>query len=455
MQQGIRGRLKAGIRKILPNRVVRYLQQYRQLQADARWIDQVVVPCLPDEWEHRALYERQSRELIAKYRRVELCQLFSARFGDMIITFYLQHEFPAKEGEMVLFIPVGYIYDMEPIYQFLHTEKYIANPVLFYKITEQMPVLTRKNAGFWRYFITYHRDRIYPSRRFDSFSMQAMNREFIRRKAYRHTYLTFTPEEERKGQQELKQMGITGKYVCFFSRTNEYLKKFLHADVDTDLASLARNSHIEKFSLMCERLHKKGIQSIRMGKFVDAPFTAQGCIDYASQYYSPFMDLYLSAHAQCFVADFSAMQLFAALFQKPLVLTNVSVFTMHGDSITYCEWERDILLPKKLYDTIHQRYLTFREILEVEKREDLHLKVYAYYESHGIVYEENTPEEIADATDELLERIAGKIEYTQEDISRQECIRALLNWATEGRDCFVHDVPIARDFLRNNPWFLA
>jgi hypothetical protein len=445
--------LKDGIKKLLPSSIVEYIRKKRQIRNDEHWFEQKLLPYLTDAPERSAEYEKRSQDLLSKYHRIEFCEIVSHRFGEIIVLFYLSQEFPSQSGEMTLFVPVGEIPDEAPGTHFLYAEHYIANISLFHKVSERIPVLVEKDFGFWCYFIKNHRDRVYYSRRYDFENRMVMNSEFIRRKAYQDICLTFTPEEQKRGREELLKMGIQGEYVCFFSRTFAYLEKVFKIDCSETLDCF-RNSNIENFTLMCEQMQKKGIQSIRMGKFVDAPFSAPGAIDYASKYSSPFMDLYLSANAKCFVSDCSAIQLFASLFHKPLVLTNTPIFTMKGDAVPYFDATRDILLPKKFLDTRRKRYLTLREILEIEKQEDHHVKVYQYYKSHGIISEENSPEEIAAATNELLERMNDTVEYTSEDIAMQGRVLELLEWAAQGRDCFVYDVPIARDFLRNNPWYL-
>ena len=254
------------------------------------------------------------------------------------------------------------------------------------------------------------------------------------------------------GDKKLKEMGILGDYVCFFARQGRYLKE--HLGIDSGDVQQERCSHIENFNLMSERLWSRGIQSVRMGYLVEGMFDAPGGVDYANRYRSEFMDFYVLFRAKFLISGPSAMTHMANLFDKPLVMVNMPVITFNADSLNYCDRKQDIFLPKKMYDTHKKRYLTFQEIFAIERQEDSRYKIAEYYKTHGIVLEENTPEEIADAAEEMIARLNGTFAYTPEDEMRQKRFSKLLAWATQGRDCFVVDLPVGRDFLRQNEWLL-
>ena len=54
----------------------------------------------------------------------------------------------------------------------------------------------------------------------------------------------------------------------------------------------------------------------------------------------------------------------------------------------------------------------------------------------------------------MLARLDGTFSYTLEDEMRQKRFSDLLAQATQGRDCFVVDLPVGREFLRQNEWIL-
>lgn len=451
MKQFIKNLAKA----ILPDTIVKQVQKRNRDKAEKEWYFSEVIPQLPDEPERAAEYETKSQELMKRYKRIELCKMIAYRFGDTIAIFGEQYEFPSLKDELTLFIPVGWVPNKDGVetLQLVYPGHFLPNDYLLMKIAEKIPVLEKDKGGFWRYFLTKYWNRAYLSDRFDFGPMLDKNKELHRTKAFRRQYLSFTDEEERKGKEEFHKMGLKREYVCFFARNPEFLKVFLHYE-DTSAGNFARNSSIQNFSLMAQRMDERGVQSVRMGYLMGEQFEPQGVIDYATKYHSPFMDLYLSGHAKFFVAGFSAILSFASLYDKPVVMVNVPVMTFNADGLNWCDRARDIFLPKKMYDTVNKRYLTFKEIFTIERQEDSRYKIAEYYDAHGIVLEENTPEEIADAAEEMLERLNGTFTYTPEDEARQKRFSELLAWACEGRDCFVVDLPVGRNFLRQNEWIL-
>src|SRR3989344_2652271 len=69
---------------------------------------------------------------------------------------------------------------------------------------------------------------------------------------------------------------------------------------------------------------------------------------------------------------------------------------------------------------------------------------------------ENTPEEIRDIVMEMLTRVSGTIQYSQEDGSLQERFRSLSARCGPlyGDDGIVVHARMGRDFLRKYPRFL-
>ena len=446
--------LKEGVKHLLPNAALRVIQEKRQKKRDELFFEQEVFPKIPDTIGLETEYEAKSQEILRVYRKVEVCTVFAHRIGEIIVSLGHQQEFPPKEGELAIFFPVGWIpREGGEQCEYLYEDRYIANIYLYQKVAAMLPLVTRENAGFWKYFIQHYKHRTYVSHRFDHQNLLAMQKKILQKKNFHRQYLHFEPDERKEGEKKLEEMGLAGKkYVCFFARQGRYLREFLGiapSDVDP-----ARNSHVENFGLMSKCLWQRGIHSVRMGHLVEEAFNAPGAVDYANHYRSEFMDFYVLSQALFLISDTSAMEVMANLFDKPLVMVNMPVITFNADSLNYCDRKQDIFLPKKMYDTHRKRYLTFREIFAIERQEDSRYKIAEYYEAHGIVLEENTPEELADAAEEMIARLDGTFSYTPEDEIRQKRFSELLAWATEGRVCFVVDLPVGREFLRQNEWLL-
>ena len=449
MQKAIRA-LKARVKRILPNIMLHLLQKRR----DEHFFDQKVLSKIPEEKELAAGYEKRSQEILRTYKKIELCPIYAYRIGEIISSLGHQLEFPPKEGELAIFFPMGWIPRTEGIKcEYLYEDRYIANTYLYRKVADMLPLVTRENAGFWKYFIQHYKRKTYISHRFDHPNLLAMQKQILKKKNFHHQYLHFEPDEREEGEKKLEEMGLAGKnYVCFFARQGRYLREFL--GIPPSEAEPSRNSHVENFGLMSKCLWQRGIRSVRMGYLVEGTFDAPGAVDYANQYRSEFMDFYILSQACFLISDPSAMEHMANLFDKPLVMLNMPVITFNADSLNYCDRKQDIFLPKKMYDTRKKRYLTFQESFAIERQEDSRYKIAEYYETHGIILEENTPEEIADAADEMIARLDGTFSYTPEDEMRQKRFSELLAWAAQGRDCFVVDLPVGREFLRQNEWLL-
>ena len=93
--------------------------------------------------------------------------------------------------------------------------------------------------------------------------------------------------------------------------------------------------------------------------------------------------------------------------------------------------ENDIAIFVKYYSPSKGRCLTLKEILDMETTDTYHEicapGTFLQYEKKGIVKIENTPEEIEDAIQEMVDRLDGTIEYTEEDVRLQKKYRRILD----------------------------
>lgn len=232
-------------------------------------------------------------------------------------------------------------------------------------------------------------------------------------------HLSFTTEEERFGQNELRKLGIpNGKaFVCFHGRDSAFL--------DTTLANRDWNYHnyrdcnIHNYILAAEELVRRGYFTIRMGAIVKEPLQTRNpmIIDYAVNGRTDFLDVYLGAKCQFFFCDTAGIFAIPTIFRRPIAWVN------------YIPLERaptwaasHLFIPKKLWLRKDHRFLTFREILGSEIGRFLHSEK---YEQLGIEVIENTPEEITDVVVEMDERLKGRWQTTEEDEQLQQRFWAL------------------------------
>jgi len=260
-------------------------------------------------------------------------------------------------------------------------------------------------------------------------------------------HLSFTPEEERRGQEELRSMGIPEgvPFVCFYSRDTAYYKTATPEDytVNQDY----RDSSIQNYLSAAEELTARGYYAVRMGAFVNEALTAGNdkIIDYATRYRSDFMDIYLCARCSFFLGDQAGLTQVAVIFRRPMAYVN-SIPLEHVPAYG----PDNLFIPKRLWLKQEERFLTFRKMFAIQpdgiRLSDL--RQTEQYERLGIVPVENTPEEIAGLAVEMDERINGRWQSTGDDEELQQRFWSLFK-AGEGIQGVIAS-RIGAEFLRRN-----
>lgn len=254
-------------------------------------------------------------------------------------------------------------------------------------------------------------------------------------------HVSFTPEEEKRGLEELRKMGILNesKFICFINRDSAYLNS-IKPNGDWSYHSF-RNCDGYKFIVAAEELVRRGYFAIRMGSIVKESLNTNNprIVDYATKYRTDFMDIYLCSKCYFFISPGIGLDAVPALFRKPILYANFIPFEqIHSWGSNY------LFIPRKLWITSEKRFMAFREILESGAGRFTSTK---QYEKMGIEIIENTPEEIASVTIEMDERLKGTWQTTEEDEELQQRFWSLFkssDWHGVIRS------RIGRDFLRQN-----
>src|SRR3990167_1662657 len=254
-------------------------------------------------------------------------------------------------------------------------------------------------------------------------------------------YLSFTPEEDKKGYFALQDIGISDAtpFVCLHSRDSAYLDAtYLH--MDWHYHDYLDNN-IENYILAAEELTSKGYPVLRMGAVVEKRLKtiSPGIIDYAANYRSDFMDIYLEAKCFFYLGSSSGLNAVPMVFRRPRAIANFAALEYVSS------WSsNDLFIPKKLWLVKENRFMTFREILESGVGRFLKTE---QYNRKGLELIENTPEEIKDLAIEMDERLKGKWQTTKEDERLQDIFWSLF------KSSELHGTLKARigaDFLRQN-----
>lgn len=230
--------------------------------------------------------------------------------------------------------------------------------------------------------------------------------------------LSFTPEEEARGLELLKNMGIGGgdEFVCFFARDRAYLEGSF-PEIDFSYHSY-RNCDIDNCLPAAEHLASRGYFALRMGYIVEKPICSRDkrVIDYATHNRSDFGDVYLSAKCKFFLGNNSGLAVIPLIFNRPVALTNVIETTGPAPG------SRDLTIFKKLWIVGEKRFMTFREI--VERGMWTHIRA-AQFSQAGIEPIENSSDEILALAKEMDERLDGTWVGKDEDEELQKRFRSL------------------------------
>ena len=253
---------------------------------------------------------------------------------------------------------------------------------------------------------------------------------------YLEPVLSFTADEEAKGKQLLAKIGINENdwFVCFHSRDRAYLG-------GTPNHNDYRDCDVNNYLKAAEYIVAKGGFAIRMGAIVDKPLPKNKhprIIDYAKDYRSDFMDVYLSAKCRFFLGCTAGLHVLPLIFGVPVA----------GANFTHLEipliGEKDIFISKTIRDIKGNRVITFPEIFA--KRIGKWLSSNDF-EKAGIEVIENTPDEILKLAQEMNESIGGKIRYSEEDVALQKRYHALIK---PEHVCYGVPSKIGAHFLRDN-----
>lgn len=233
---------------------------------------------------------------------------------------------------------------------------------------------------------------------------------------YFHKYpinMTFSKFEEGKGSELIKALDLKEKeYVLFHTRDGEYLN-------ETSSYHDYRNSFFETFVSSIKYLSQKNVKSLRFGvsKFAIRDLDIN-YIDYAKDFRTDFLDVYLVSKARYFVGSTSGAYSLSFYFGTPTIITNAIPI-----NFIYTK-ENDIFLSKKLYNRITGEQLTLEYIL---KNKIFYTRTDEYV-NNNIKIVDNTEKEIYEACKEMELQLGGEdIYFKNEDMMILDSFISLMN----------------------------
>jgi putative glycosyltransferase (TIGR04372 family) len=229
-----------------------------------------------------------------------------------------------------------------------------------------------------------------------------------------HRTLTFTEADKERGWAGLRRMGVDPErdwFVCAFAREDGWSKNLFPGLTDT--FTPFRNADINTYHPAFQSVLDRGGTIIRIGAGMKRPLTMKHpkVIDYAMTHRDEFMDLYLIAHARFLLGTPAGLLDAAALFDTPRLFVN-------NVPVGFCTWGKKMLhVPKQLVRSATGDRLTIKDYLSVLDGPDAFAATYTEggLKQHGLAYLDNLPEEILEATEEMLDRLEGRHVDSPED----------------------------------------
>lgn len=199
--------------------------------------------------------------------------------------------------------------------------------------------------------------------------------------------------------------------------------------------NLHRNSDIATYQAAIDGIIEQGGWVVRLGESNMKRLPPRhGLVEYShSEFKSDWMDIFLCSQSRVFLGSSGGVISVPQLFGVPLIATNFPPATIqHG--------VRDLFIPKLVWNKEKKRLLTFREMWSEPL---IHNQEGRHFLEWGLEFVDNTPEELREVTQEMLDRASGRAHYTAEDEELQARFQGLIS-----SDFGIFTYRMGRDFLR-------
>ena len=153
-----------------------------------------------------------------------------------------------------------------------------------------------------------------------------------------------------------------------------------------------------------------------------------------------WMDVFLCASCKFFLGSSSGLFVLGNIFGAPAGVVNISPMTAvlpYGPN--------EIGIPKLIWSLKEERYLSFKEVFSSP------IADYSFdssYAEAGVRPVENSSEDIKDVAMEMLDKIEGKMRYTDEDERLQKSFKLLIT--PDHSESYGAISRVGRDFLRKH-----
>ena len=246
--------------------------------------------------------------------------------------------------------------------------------------------------------------------------------------------LTFPLDVEARGYSALAAVGIPRGAWFVALHVRDSASKQYHADLHNVL-----NADIVDYLPAIRAITDRGGWVIRLGDPMMTPLPHMpNVFDYChSAIRSDWMDVFLLARCRFFLGTSSGPAYVPIIYQVPTVLTNWWPLAQRP-------WDDQAIFIPKLY-----RYVENGAALTLSRALS---EPFGYCNSidqlkkgEGVTVEDNSPDDIRDATIEMIERLERTVAYSADDVRlRESAMRIFVTNGARGTG------NLARDFLRRN-----
>jgi len=227
-------------------------------------------------------------------------------------------------------------------------------------------------------------------------------------------FFSFTTDEIKKGENELKKMGISPgeKYACLTYRSDKYHKDFSLKQYSRPYnqyikSSAHRNAKMESIKCTIKRLSDSGYYVLLMGKESppeDLLFEYDKYIIYSRDFRTEFLDMYLFFHSNIVVGLGGSQA-----FTFGLMRDNCLALDIPDIWLPECVYNMTLSLPKHIYSEKKNRLLSPKERILTTVTQNLNSA-----SENKERYIDNSNEDIEKTIDEFIEIIEGRKNYSLE-----------------------------------------
>ena len=220
--------------------------------------------------------------------------------------------------------------------------------------------------------------------------------------------VALTAEEISRGEILLREAGfdLNQEFVCYATRTDSYYQKLRDRGVNVKSRSV-RNPNESIYLNVSKSLSTEGLNIVRMGKDLDSNIDSSEhpwVFDYASTCRSEFLDVVLFSRCKFLISGATGSVLLRAIFNLP---------TVNSDTYRNLKnwFSGDVATFQKARFVSDGRLATVGEMVKMGDA----FSDERHQEKLGVELVKNTAEEILAACEEMIARLNGTWEATEED----------------------------------------